>query len=162
MQCVVDTNVAVVANGRHTNASIDCRLAAIDFLNTLIARGKAILDLGGEIQAEYHRYLNPSGQPGVGDRFYQTVLNSAPLRVERISLPKDRSTGEFSDFPTDPDLSSFPRDDRKFAAAARKTGKPVANAVDSDWINHILALKKNGIKVQFICGCDVTKWFVVA
>jgi|TARA_B100000315_G_C14325734_1_gene472910 hypothetical protein len=67
MRRVVDTNVPVVANGRRIHASIDCRLAAIEFLELLLQRGKTILDVGREIQEEYHRYLHPRGQPGVGD-----------------------------------------------------------------------------------------------
>ncbi len=92
MRHVVDTNVAIVANGRNTNANIDCRLAAIEFLNKLINEGQVILDIEGEIQAEYHRHLNPSGQPGVGDRFYQTILQSSPSRVFRIELKIDEET----------------------------------------------------------------------
>ena len=159
MRRVVDTNVPIVANGIGTNASIDCRLAAVEFLNILIEKGKTILDFGGEIQSEYRNYLNPNGQPGVGDRFYQMILSSAPARVERIELPKDAVTGDFIDFPNDPALAAFDRSDRKFAAAARKTGLSVANATDSDWAIHKAALGKNGIAVDFICGCDQTKWF---
>ena len=55
-----------------------CRLAAVEFLQEVLVRGCVVLDLAGEIEAEYHRYLSPRGQPGVGDRFYLEVLNSAP------------------------------------------------------------------------------------
>ncbi len=158
MRRVVDTNVPVIANGRNTNASITCRLAAIAFLNKLTLRGRTILDLGGEIQNEYHRYLYPQGQPGVGDRFYQIILNSAPSRVERIDLPKDPSSGEFCDFPVDPALASFHRSDRKFAAAARKCSIPVAISIDKGWLDHNSALSANGIIVQFICGRDPASW----
>ena len=158
MRRVVDTNVPVVANGRGTNASLDCRLAAIEFLKVLIEKGRVVLDLGGEIQAEYRAYLDPSGQPGVGDRFYQIILNSAPASVERIDLPTDPQTGEFLDFPNDPALVSFDRSDRKFAAAARRYNLPVANATDSGWLNHRAALRANGVAVEFICGCDPAKW----
>ena len=158
MRRVVDTNVAVVANGRNTNASIDCRLAAINFLNVLLQGGLTVLDLGGEIQAEYRTYLDPSGQPGVGDRFYQMILHSAPTRVERIDLPADPTTGEFADFPNDPALANFHRSDRKFAAAARKSKSPLANAIDTDWLDYKIALSRNGISVEFICGCDPRIW----
>ena len=157
MRRVVDTNVAIVANGRETNASIDCRLAAVEFLNALLASGQVILDLGGEIQEEY-RYLNPKGEPGVGDRFYRTILQSAPKHVERIELEKN-AAGDFSDFPTDPALAAFDRSDRKFAAAARKAKVPVANATDRrSWHVHHTALAANGIDVEFICGADPTRW----
>ena len=155
---IVDTNVPVIANGRNTNASVDCRLAAIDFLHELIHNGQTILDLSGAIQEEYHAHLNPHGQPGVGDRFYQMILNSAPTRVERIDLPIDPQTEEYVDFPSDPALIDFDRSDRKFAAAARRSQAPVANATDSDWLDFRNALNANGIEIVFVCGCDQTKW----
>lgn len=158
MRRVVDTNVSIVANGRNTNASINCRIAAIDFLNTLLKQGRAILDLGGEIQEEYHRYLSPEGQPGVGDLFYKTILESAPTRVERIELSKN-GTGDFDDFPVGRSLEGFDRSDRKFAAAARKSEAPVANATDRrSWYAYRDALAANGIAIEFVCGCDPEAW----
>lgn len=159
MRRVVDTNVPIVANGRETNASVDCRLAAVEFLNLLRVGGKVVLDLGGEIQEEYHRYLNPRGQPGVGDRFYLMILNSAPSRVERIDLPRNSLTGEFEDFPQAPALAGFDPSDRKFAAAARRLGIPVANATDAGWLDYYSALKAHGIEVEFVCDRDAAKWF---
>lgn len=156
---VVDTNVPIVANGRNTNATVECRLAAVEFLNTLHMHGKTIMDLGGKIQKEYRRYLRPSGEPGVGDRFYQMILSSAPSRVERIELPCDPATGEFVDFPSTPALANFDASDRKFAAAARRCGVPIANATDTGWLDHYPALKANGIMVELVCGCDAAKWF---
>ena len=66
---VVDTNVPIVANGRPDPSNggrtpaPTCRLAAIDFLEETLARRRVLLDLAGEIQGEYRRYLNPRGQP---------------------------------------------------------------------------------------------------
>lgn len=158
MKRVVDTNVAVVANGRAGHASLSCRQAAVEFLSALVSRGRVVLDLQGVIQEEYRRYLSPSGQPGVGDRFFQVILQSAPSRVERIELARDE-VGAFVDFPTDPRLETFDPDDRKFVAAARKAAVPVANAVDSDWLDHLAALNRNGIVVEFVCGADRATWF---
>jgi len=135
-----------------------CRLAAIEFLQEVLARGCVVLDLSGEIEAEYHRYLSPRGQPGVGDRFYLEVLNSAPGRIERVHLPRD-AAGEYEDFPHVAELASFDASDKKFAAVARREGIPVANATDSDWLIHCSALEANGISVRFICGCDRRVWF---
>lgn len=163
---VVDTNVPIVANGRPDPSnggrtpSTACRLAAIDFLEETLARRRVLLDLAGEIQAEYRRYLSPTGQPGVGDRFYQQLLMSAPAQVERLELPRD-GDHDYRDFPEDPRLHSFDPADRKFAAMARRTGAPVANATDTDWLEHRAALTNNGISVQFVCGCNSEKWFAV-
>ena len=98
---VVDTNVPIVANGRpdpkdKNPPSLDCRIAAVKFLQCVLSSGTVLVDLAGEIQAEYRTYFCPNGQPGVGDRFYREVLNSAPHRIERIELPK-RDDGEYAD-----------------------------------------------------------------
>src|SRR5262245_24689600 len=101
ISCTVDTNVPIVANGNETggkNPTIDCRLAAVTFLKSLVESGRVFLDQAGEIQNEYRVYLNPKGQPGVGDRFYREVLNSRPGWVVRVELRK-RDDGEFEDLP---------------------------------------------------------------
>ena len=160
----MDTNVSIVANGRPDPSSGGrepsprCRRAAIDFLDETLKRRRILLDLDGEIQGEYRRHLNPSGQPGVGDLFYLEVLKSAPRRVERVNLPRT-GTGAYTDFPTDIALSGFDHADRKFAALARRARAPVANATDSDWLVHRTALAKHGIVVRFVCGCVADHWF---
>ena len=162
---VVDTNVPIVANGRPDPSnggrapSVGCRLGAIDFLEETLASRRILLDLAGEIQGEYRRYLNPHGQPGVGDRFYQQLLMSAPTLVERVDLPRD-ATGAYEDFPKDIELLNFDPSDRKFVAMARRANATVANATDTDWLHYKSALNASGVTVQFICGCDSDDWFV--
>lgn len=163
---VVDTNVAIVANGRADpdqgrQPSICCRRAAVEFLERLLRDGRVLLDLGGEIQGEYGRHLQPAGQPGVGDRFYQEILKSAPERVDRVSLPKNPD-GSFHDFPDTSELATFDRSDRKFAALGRRERAPIANATDSDWLCFRAELKAHKIEVCFVCGCDPSGWFVPA
>jgi hypothetical protein len=137
---------------------VTCRLAAIKFLERLLAKGRILLDLGGAIQAEYHRHLQPRGQPGVGDRFYAQVLMSAPQHVERVELPT-RDNGTYVDFPEVDELADFDPSDRKFAALSRRERVPVANATDKDWFDHRAALAAHGIQVELICGCDPKEWF---
>jgi hypothetical protein len=156
---VIDSNVAVVANGRGTNASPQCRSAAIDALAALLDTGRIIVDEAGEMLDEYRRYCLPRGQPGVGDRFFREVMMNYAGKIERIPLEK-RSDGSYVDFPIDADLASFDLSDRKFAAAARKSGALVMNATDSDWLNNRDALRRNGIRVEFICGVASAKWIV--
>ena len=162
-RCVVDTNVPIVANGRPDPKdarppSVDCRVAAIVFLQNILKSGRILVDLAGEIQGEYRRYLNARGQPGVGDRFYLEVLRSEPQRIERIELPR-RADGEYVDLPQALIDAEFDPSDRKFAALARRENVPVANATDSDWLNHRSTLEANGIAVNFLCGCDRRVWF---
>ncbi len=154
---VVDTNVAVVANGRNTNASLGCRLAAIDALAGLLRNGRIVIDADGAMAAEYQVYCEPKGQPGVGDRFFREVLMNYAGKVDRIPLAR-RDDGSFVDFPDDQTLAAFDPSDRKFAAAARKASVPVMNATDSDWLLHHAALGKHGIEVEFVCGTNPAKW----
>jgi hypothetical protein len=159
---VVDTNVAIVANGRpepgqQRPPSIDCRLRAVERLRELNEKGIILLDVDGAIQEEYRRHLNPRGQPGVGDRFYQIVLQSPPEIVERVELPK--RSGEYVDCPSALIAEGFDPSDRKFAAMARRGRATVLNATDSDWIGHAATLRRERITVDNICGCDMDAWF---
>lgn len=162
-RCVVDTNVAIVANGRSDPIeprppSIACREATVNFLRELVAGGTIIVDAAGEILTEYRRYLNPHGQPGVGDRFYMTILMSFPGRVEQIDLPL-REDGQYADLPQPIIDAGFDPSDRKFAALAAKEGVPMYNATDSDWIEQAEVLASEGVEVVNLCGCDREVWF---
>jgi hypothetical protein len=162
-RCVVDTNVPIVANGNPDPddtrpPSISCRTAAVTFLMKLLDTGTVLLDLEGGIQDEYRRYLRPSGQPGVGDRFYQVVLHSSPRLVERVELSK-RSDGEYADLPQSLIDAKFDPSDRKFASLARRENVPVYHATDRGWINHAKILAAEKIQVEHLCGCDKEKWF---
>ena len=154
---VIDTNVPIVANGDGGNVTIDCRLASIELLQLAIANGKILIDSGGVIQREYHRNLDPKGQPGVGDRFYLEILNSNPKRVLRVELPL-RDDGEYVDLPQPIIDANFDPSDRVFAALARKMRAKVYNAVDTDWLERRDVIEANGIKIEFICGCIQTNW----
>jgi hypothetical protein len=163
IRCVVDTNVAIVANGRSDPEdprppTVSCRMAAVEFLIELLSKGRVVLDLAGEIQTEYRRHLDPRGQPGTGDRFYQVVLHSAPHLVERVDLPR-RADGEYDHLPRSLIETGFDPSDRKFAAMARQEGIPVVNATDSDWVEAAATLAAENIQVRHLCGCDKAAWF---
>ncbi len=163
---VVDTNVPVVANGRADSEngkqpSIECRESTIRFLAWVLDKGKILLDIDGEVQREYHTYLNPHGQPGVGDRFYLQVLRSAPSKIERHELPKGQD-GEYVDLPRQLIEVGFDPSDRKFAALAKRAEATVANATDSDCLIHYETIIAAGIRLKFICGPDSTRWFTEA
>jgi hypothetical protein len=153
---VIDTNVAIVANGDE-DVAIECRLAAVETLTKAVNKGVIVVDAAGEIQDEYRRHLNPHGQPGVGDRFYLEVINCHPDRTLRVDIPK-RQDGEFKDLPQPIIDAGFDPSDRKFAAAAKKSNSPVYNATDSDWGEHRALIEAAGIKVVFLCGCKPENW----
>ncbi len=156
---VIETNAAVVANGRDDTASPQCRYMVMNRLMSVLTNDCIVIDNAGEMLDEYRRYCNPVGQPGLGDRFFRELLMNYSSKIQRITLEKN-ANGDFKDFPSDPDLASFDRSDRKFAAAARKANAPVLNATDTDWIDHKEALLRNGIAIEFLCGCDPAVWFV--
>lgn len=160
---VVDTNVPIVANGRSEFGdarlpSLACREAAVRFLIQLATRERVLVDQEGAIQAEYRAHLRPSGQPGVGDRFYQIVLHSSPERVRRVELPR-RSDGEYLHLPESLVDVGFDISDRKFAALASQESIPVVNATDSDWAIAAVTMKTASIQVVHLCGCDPASWF---
>jgi hypothetical protein len=159
---VVDTNVAIVANGRDDHGAVvqhSCRLAAVEFLIELVHKGVTFLDQAGLIQSEYRAYLNPAGQPGVGDQFYQLIINSNPERVQRLELAWDED-GQYADLPAVISESGFDVSDRKFAALAIRANATVANAVDSDWIECADVLAAGGVRVSNLCGGVPTEWLL--
>jgi len=154
---IVDTNVPLVANGSCEGVSAKCRLATIDFLESLLHRGKIAIDLEGAIEEEYRRQLGV-GSPGVGSRFIQKFFSEAADRVVRVSAPID-GHGHHKKFKFDGTLKRFDRSDRKFVAVAVETGAEIYNATDSDWLEHNEELSRRGIKLRFICGNRKADWF---
>jgi hypothetical protein len=154
MHYLIDTNVAIVANGK-SDAGPACVIAAIERLEKLIAGEILVLDDADHILQEYRRHLSPSGQPGTGDQFYRWLYEQAaynPQHCEKITLELAEDNS-FVAFPTDPDLVSFDLSDRKFVAAAltHHARPPVVNATDKDWHEHYTALERNGVQVEFLC-----------
>lgn len=158
---VIDTNVPIAANGQNRGGgppvAAECQRNAIRFLERVLKnRESVVLDEAGNIEDEYRRHLNPKGQPGVGDRFYQRLCQDWTLHP-RVPLPK-RCNGEYRDLPQPVIASGFDPGDRKFAALAKRENVPVVNAVDGDWIKARTLLAAHGIRVKFICGSDATAW----
>ena len=154
---VIDTNVLVAANdrldGQGKEFSIDCRSKAVEFLQQ-IKSGIVLLDHGGAVRNEYEGNLRQSGQLGAGDRFYMEF--SRGQKIEEIELPE--KDGEYQDLPQEIISAGFERDDRKFAALAKKENVPVANVADANWVNHFALLWKHGICVLFVCGQKPLVW----
>jgi hypothetical protein len=157
---IVDTNVAVVANRQNPGVVTNCADNCVLFLTVARSEHVVLIDEGDEIRAEYASALRVSRPFQLGALFllhiYQNQFN--PAHVRRVELPK-HADGSLRHFPTTSDLAAFDLSDRKFAALAAKTGVPVTNATDSDWADSIVALNAAGIAVDFLCGCDKTKWF---
>jgi hypothetical protein len=164
MSCVIiDENVAIVANdvtristGRPPltrQADDKCRLATIRRVRQVISKETVIVDSSDLVMRGYRRHLSGKGQPGVGDAFLRWVSDHLydSTRVRQVPLTSDED-GQFSAFPSDPDLRSFDRADRVFVALAIESGDAViVNAVDSDYRLHQSGLDRFGVRVEELC-----------
>ena len=152
---VIDTNVAVVANGHHASAAPVCVSECIGALSD--ARQQLVLiDDAGRILDEYRRNLSPRGQPGVGDAFFKWIWDNqanADLCCAVHITPLHGDDSDFEEFPADADLKKFDPDDRKFVAVAlaSRLAAEVLNASDTDWWQNKAALERCGLSVRFLC-----------
>ena len=159
---IVDTNVAVVANGRSEQASTNCVETCAEKLGEIM-RGevKLVLDNRWIVLREYMQNLRSSGAD-VGDRFLGWVLRNwtNPEQCDLVSItPIDDSENAFEEFPDDPALDGFDPADRKFIAVARAHPEkpPILQAVDSQWLDFHEAFRRNGVTVTFICEGDIQR-----
>lgn len=152
---VVDTNVAITANGRETHTDERCQLECVQTLRAMVAGKVIAIDDRGLILREYATHLRWSGQPGTGDAFFKHVWNSQgdPTRVRRVPVtPSDDRRG-FEELP----LNTFDRSDRKFLAVAVVANAAVLNATDSDWNEHKALTEELGVEVRQLCPQHATK-----
>ena len=153
-EIVIDTNVAIVANGKAEQAGPQCMLTCIQSLRETIDTHCLLLDDMNLIINEYRRHLHPSGQPGVGDYFFKWLFENQanPMHCRKVGLTplEDR---EFEEFPNDTRLLSFDRSDRKFVAVAlaSQSNPKIVNASDTDWWHHRQVLKVHNVDIEFIC-----------
>ena len=146
MTFVVDTNVAIAANGRKTHADEECRLTCVEKLESLEQKVVAIDD-GGLILEEYGNCLNYSGGPGVGDEFFMYVFNNQG-RENRVRMVTVTPSGDsFQELPE----NTFDRSDRKFLAVAVVAKATVLNATDSDWNEQAELMDKLNVEVEQLC-----------
>ena len=153
---VVDTNVAVAANGRDTHANEQCQLACVEKLESVVATEVVAIDDGGAILEEYMKRLNLSGMPGVGDAYLRHVFNHQGQnhRVRRVAVtpsPDDRRG--YEELPE----NTFDRSDRKFLAVAVVSGAIVLNATDSDWREEEALMGTLGVEVNQLCPQQASK-----
>lgn len=160
MHVVVDTNVILVANGSHADASPDCVIECIDRLERLMKTGRVVIDDAHRILNEYLNKTTPIRNKRPGDVFVLWLLrNSANTKhVERVTLT-ELAPELFDEFP-DPVLQpAVDASDRKFLAAAGAHPKHpnVWQATDSKWLYWWQALKAAGVTVEFLCPSDVCR-----
>jgi len=155
--CVVDTNVAMVANGKST-AGAKCTAACAMKLKEIVERGHVVIDDSFHLLGEYRTNLNPSGQPGVGDHFYRWLLinQGNPARCTRVRITP-MPEGSYKEFPRHPDLEGFDPSDHKFIAVAAVHPKSpcVLQAFDTKWWPLRHAFKECGINITFLCPVEI-------
>ncbi len=160
MRAVVDTNVAIVANGGVEQALPSCVSACAARLLQLTRNGRLVLDDRWLILREYMKHLKSSGERKGGNAFLKWVLTNYrnPDRCELVPLtPKDSSETDFEEFPTDPVLKDFDRSDRKFIAVAlaHPERPPILQATDAEWWEVRHAFETAGITIEFLCEEDI-------
>ena len=70
-----------------------------------------------------------------------------------------RADREYTALPQSLIDAGFDPSDRKFAALAKQEDATLANATDSDWLEHLTLLKAEKIRLLFVCGGDRSTWF---
>ena len=151
---VMDTNVAVVANGEASQARPDCVTACVSRIKSIQKEESILVDDFGIILREYRRRLRPRGEPGIGHQFFLWLTDHLgdETRCRQVQVTPNGERG-FEEFPDSEDLRDFDRDDRVFVAVAIASGvrPPVVNASDTDWWDHREALARHGVEIEFLC-----------
>ncbi len=158
---IVDTNVLMVAEGRHQDASVSCTQRCQRRLLEIQRSGRVVIDDQYRILGEYGRqFLDRRRQPGVGQAFFKWLHNNQGVaeRCERVELTEvEGEEHTFVEYPGDPAPSDFDPPDRKFiaVAAAHAQRPPIAQALDSKWWGAREAFTAVGLTIEFLCEEEI-------
>lgn len=158
---IVDTNVPLVAAGKHEHATVSCRRSCVDFVNSVLNGDVClVLDEHREVLSEYrsNMYPDPNPSSGLANNFLMYIISNYGIRerVQRLILSWSED-GEYNTWPRDLELLKFDPSDRKWVALAvafeQETGQkvPITYAIDRDWDDNQEALKRCGIKLNPLC-----------
>ncbi len=154
-RCVVDTNVAVTANGKQAAASRSCVDESARALQAIMDSGHLFIDDGGSIVKEYRSNLSAKGQPGPGDAFLKWVLTNehSEKRVTRVMLTAKTDSSDYEECPPPRSGVTFDPSDRKFlaVAASHLERPPILQATDSKWWGWRQSLADAGVTIHFLC-----------
>ena len=156
MTFVVDTNVAIVANGHASQADIDCQQQCVEWLESLVSEEVVAIDDEDLILEEYQGHLNFSGRPGVGDMFFKYLLDYRYWDDRVRMVPVTRSEDDRRGFEELPE-NTFDPSDRKFLAVAVRAEAVILNATDSDWDEHVELMDELGVEVKQLCPQHASK-----
>lgn len=163
MTVIVDTNVILVANRQHDDASEDCVVACALTLQNVMRDGRIALDEGFLILQEYQKKTTPNRARGPGDAFVKWALqnHANEKRCDQITITRHEER-RFEQFPDDARLGCFDDADRKFVAvaSAHPGHPPIVEATDSKWLDWQAALRDHGITIDFICPDDIQRYHI--
>lgn len=158
---VIDTNVLLVANQQHENASPECVLMCTQKLLWAKQHGVIVIDDAYRIISEYRNKPDINGTR-TGDAFLKWLLQnqSNPSRVHQVTI-NETANEHFLEFPDHALQPQFDAPDRKFPAVANAhvDKPPVIQAADSKWLNWWPALYAAGISVDFVCPEDICGFY---
>ncbi len=146
---VIDTNVAISANGKGTHASQSCQLKCIEFLSTC-KQIHISIDQSGLMMEEYAKHLSYAGQPGVGDIFFKYLHDHQHCgqKVHRVAIKKSNDMNKgFDELP----VNSLDPSDRKFLATSVVAKATIVNATDSDWKENSELLEALQVELKQLC-----------
>ncbi len=158
---VVDTNVLLVADGRHSDISSSCQEACIRCLCVIKERQRVVLDDGYRILSEYSNKIDANRGKGPGSVFLKWLLrHHGSNRCLLVPVHEAAAGQGFLNFPDDPALQQFDPADKKFVAtaAACPLRPPILQAADAKWWHWAIALKRHGITVTFLCADDIQRF----
>jgi hypothetical protein len=162
---VIDTNVLLVADGRHEGVSGNGRAACIKRLSQVQATGRVAIDSRRLIFQEYLRNYKDRRQPGVGVTFLKWLLQNKgnAARVDEVPL-EVTNDGMFVQFPSAELQAKFDRSDMKFVAvaAAHQGRPPILQAADGKWVGWWEELRDCGVQVEFLCPVDILRFYAGA
>lgn len=157
---VIDTNVILVANAQHGEASEECVVACVQLLEEFKSAGVLVIDDSGLILSEYLNKTKPWKDKGVGDVFVKWAHQQiGTSQILAVAIQEDE--GFFAEFPDQSLQTSFDPADRKFVAvaAAHESHPPIVQATDSKWLDWWPALKDCGVQVEFLCKQDIAAFY---
>lgn len=162
MTFVVDTNVLLVANGAHSDISLQCVASCVNRLMDIQSSGRIVIDDRYKIITEYLNKTRPNQPKGPGDIFLKWLLQnqSNANRVDVVTLT-ETADDTFVEFPDDHLAAAFDPPDRKFVAiaCAHPDKPPILQATDCKWLNWWRRLLDYDVTVIFLCPDDVCRFY---
>lgn len=161
-EIVIDTNVLLVAEGKHADASDECTLACIQRLQRAMQTEVVVVDDSYRILGEYQHKLDTQRSKHPGTVFLKWLLQNQanPRHVQQVPVT-EVAQDRFKEFPVPALEPQFDPPDRKFPAVANAhhNKPPILQAVDCKWLDWWPALHDAGVCVEFICPDDVCRFY---